>query len=355
MTQQLGIVRSCSNYRSRTVAQCDEIVVPRYTFSFLKESTHDSSSSTSDPVVYFLLYAGGKISSSAKVRGVSHCVMTFERFLLSWLISLQGGSKPGDLQTMISKMMKTANQHEQRVRYISSREEGIARCLSSLIHALNCREGATCTAAGCLKMKRVVEHTRTCQRKTSNIRGCSICTQLMSLCFYHSKLCRQSVCHVPFCRIMKRKLQVVLEHQAQQQSIQRWVSLVQSLNYCWRFSVLVWSPFLNSWFRLSLPRQRRLWFLVAKARLRRWNPHQRDWDWATSRRRRITKLNNIRLRLITSLTPWSTISLEMHNHREHPKSYRKQSTRNISNQLKHLRKIFWRKEILIECSIKEIV
>jgi len=131
-----------------------------------------------------------------------------------------GGSKPGDLQTTISKMMKTANQHEQRVRYISSREEGIARCLSSLIHALNCREGATCTAAGCLKMKRVVEHTRTCQRKTSNIRGCSICTQLMSLCFYHSKLCRQSVCHVPFCRIMKRKLQVVLEHQAQQQSIQ---------------------------------------------------------------------------------------------------------------------------------------
>lgn len=133
------------------------------------------------------------------------------------------------------------------------------------------------------------------------------------------------------------------------------ISLAQSLNYCWRFSVLVWSPFLNSWFRLSLPRQRRLWFLVAKARLRRWNPHQRDWDWATSRRRRITKLNNIRLRLITSLTLLSTISLEMHNHREHPKSYRKQSTRNISNQLKHLRKIFWRKEILIECSIKEIV
>lgn len=131
-----------------------------------------------------------------------------------------GGSKVGDLQTMISKMMKTANQHEQRVRYISSREEAINRCLLSLIHALNCREGASCTAPGCQKMKRVVEHTRTCQRKASNIRGCPICTQLMSLCFYHSKLCRQSVCHVPFCRIMKRKLQAVTEHQAQQQSIQ---------------------------------------------------------------------------------------------------------------------------------------
>lgn len=131
-----------------------------------------------------------------------------------------GGSKIGDLQTMISKMMKTTNQHEQRVRYISSREEAINRCLTSLIHALNCREGAICTDAGCQKMKRVVEHTRTCQRKTSNIRGCPICTQLMSLCFYHSKLCRQSVCHVPFCRIMKRKLQSLNEHQAQQQNMQ---------------------------------------------------------------------------------------------------------------------------------------
>lgn len=142
---------------------------------------------------------------------------------------LQGGSKVGDLQTMISKMMKTTNQHEQRIRYISSREEAINRCLTSLIHALNCREGATCIAAGCQKMKRVVEHTRTCQRKTSNIRGCPICTQLMSLCFYHSKLCRQSVCQVPFCRIMKRKLQTVNEHQAQQQNLERYDLLSTSL------------------------------------------------------------------------------------------------------------------------------
>lgn len=137
---------------------------------------------------------------------------------------LQGGSKVTDLQTMISKMMKTTNQHEQRIRYISSREEAINRCLTSLIHALNCREGVACTAAGCQKMKRVVEHTRTCQRKTSNIRGCPICTQLMSLCFYHSKLCRQSVCLVPFCKLMKRKLQTVNESLVQQENMQRWDS-----------------------------------------------------------------------------------------------------------------------------------
>lgn len=176
--------------------------------------------------------------------------------------------------------MKTANQHEQRVRYVSSREEAINRCLTSLIHALNCREGATCTAAGCLKMKRVVEHTRTCQRKSSNIRGCPICSQLMSLCFYHSKLCRQTVCHVPFCRIMKRKLQAFNEQHAQQQSIHTWEILKLGLGTrClpYPFVVLVWSLFLSLWFHQSTP-HRRLHLRIAEGKPLRLplNPHQRD-------------------------------------------------------------------------------
>lgn len=103
---------------------------------------------------------------------------------------------------------------------MTSREEAVNRCLNSLIHTLSCREGITCKAHGCLKMKRVVEHTKTCPKKTSNFRGCKICTQLMNLCFYHSKVCRANVCHVPFCRIMKRKLQALNEFYAQKQSIQ---------------------------------------------------------------------------------------------------------------------------------------
>lgn len=125
-----------------------------------------------------------------------------------------------NLQQTVSTLMKTTNQHEQRVRWMSSREEAINRCLSSLIHTLSCREGASCRAHGCRKMKIVVEHTKTCPRKTSSFRGCVICTQLMNLCFYHSRQCRQSVCHVPFCRIMKKKLQAMNEHHALKQSIQ---------------------------------------------------------------------------------------------------------------------------------------
>lgn len=131
-----------------------------------------------------------------------------------------GGSKHENLNQMISTVMKTTNNPEQRVRrFLTSREEAINRCLNSLIHTLNCREGDSCRAHGCLKMKKVVEHTKICPKRT-NASRCPICTQLMSLCFYHSKTCRASICHVPFCRIMKKKLQTLNENYAQKQSIQ---------------------------------------------------------------------------------------------------------------------------------------
>lgn len=125
-----------------------------------------------------------------------------------------------NLKESINNIMKCSNQHEQRVRWRSQKEEAIQRCLNSLIHTLTCREGITCRAHGCRKMKIVVEHTKTCPRKTSNFRGCVICTQLMNLCFYHSRQCRKSVCNVPFCRIMKKKLQAMNEQHAQKQSVQ---------------------------------------------------------------------------------------------------------------------------------------
>lgn len=131
-----------------------------------------------------------------------------------------GGSKEFNLSHKISNAMKTSNNQEQRVRrFMTPRDEAISRCLHSLIHTLSCREGEECRAHGCLKMKRVVEHTKTCTKK-NNSPKCPICTQLMSLCFYHAKICRANVCHVPFCRIMKRKLQSLNELFAQKQSIQ---------------------------------------------------------------------------------------------------------------------------------------
>lgn len=131
-----------------------------------------------------------------------------------------GGSRNLNLTHQISNIMKTTNNQEQRVRrFMTSREEAINRCLNSLIHTLQCREGESCRTHGCLKMKRVIEHTKICPKKNNSPR-CTICTQLMSLCFYHSKICRANACLVPFCRVMKKKLQSLNEHYAQKQSVQ---------------------------------------------------------------------------------------------------------------------------------------
>ncbi|KAG9340446.1 hypothetical protein JZ751_021559 [Albula glossodonta] len=50
-----------------------------------------------------------------------------------------------------------------------SRRLSIQRCIQSLVHACQCRN-ANCSLASCQKMKRVVQHTKGCKRKTNG--GC---------------------------------------------------------------------------------------------------------------------------------------------------------------------------------------
>ena len=80
----------------------------------------------------------------------------------------------------------------------------IERCFESLVHACQCRIGNYCQFRGCHKMKRVIAHTRQCQRKSNG--GCPICKQLIALCCYHAKICNQSNCPVHFCQNIKAKL-----------------------------------------------------------------------------------------------------------------------------------------------------
>ena len=55
------------------------------------------------------------------------------------------------------------------------------------MHACQCRD-ANCRLPSCQKMKRVVQHTKICKRKTNG--GCPICKQLIALCCYHAKHCQ---------------------------------------------------------------------------------------------------------------------------------------------------------------------
>ena len=81
-----------------------------------------------------------------------------------------------------------------------SRRLSIQRCILSLQHACNC---TGCDMGSCLKMKRIVQHSKVCKTKNS---GCSVCKQLIALCCYHAKTCNDNQCSVPFCTSIKQKL-----------------------------------------------------------------------------------------------------------------------------------------------------
>ncbi|XP_073409627.1 uncharacterized protein [Dendrobates tinctorius] len=87
----------------------------------------------------------------------------------------------------------------------------IQRCIQSLVHACQCHN-ANCSLPSCQKMKRQVQHTKGCKRKTNG--GCPVCKQLIALCCYHAKHCQENKCPVPFCLNMKQKLRI--QHKLQQ-------------------------------------------------------------------------------------------------------------------------------------------
>nr|XP_057905325.1 CREB binding protein b isoform X2 [Doryrhamphus excisus] len=100
-----------------------------------------------------------------------------------------------------------------------SRRLSIQRCIQSLVHACQCRN-ANCSLPSCQKMKRVVQHTKGCKRKTNG--GCPVCKQLIALCCYHAKHCQENKCPVPFCLNIKHKLrQQQLRHRLEQHHLMR--------------------------------------------------------------------------------------------------------------------------------------
>ncbi|XP_077412270.1 CREB binding protein b isoform X2 [Vanacampus margaritifer] len=100
-----------------------------------------------------------------------------------------------------------------------SRRLSIQRCIQSLVHACQCRN-ANCSLPSCQKMKRVVQHTKGCKRKTNGV--CPVCKQLIALCCYHAKHCQENKCPVPFCLNIKHKLrQQQIQHRLQQAQLMR--------------------------------------------------------------------------------------------------------------------------------------
>ena len=91
---------------------------------------------------------------------------------------------------------------------VQARQESFRRCLNALVHAHGCRD-ANCFLQSCQKMKRVIEHTRSCQLKSKG--GCSICKKLCTLCAHHAKHCTVRRCNIPFCMKIREKLKQQLK------------------------------------------------------------------------------------------------------------------------------------------------
>ncbi|XP_066127498.1 histone acetyltransferase p300-like isoform X2 [Saccopteryx bilineata] len=101
-----------------------------------------------------------------------------------------------------------------------TRHMSYQRCMLELIHACQCKD-VDCSFDECQKMKRVVEHTKHCQRKASG--SCPICKELIAVCCHHAKHCQQNICSAPFCHNIKEKL----KRQQQQQEMQDEMEEVQ--------------------------------------------------------------------------------------------------------------------------------
>ena len=84
-----------------------------------------------------------------------------------------------------------------------ARKQSIQKCIQSLVHACQCRD-VTCKLESCIKMKRVIRHTRDCRLRNSG--NCSICKQFVALCLFHARNCNENQCSVPLCSNIKQQL-----------------------------------------------------------------------------------------------------------------------------------------------------
>ena len=109
------------------------------------------------------------------------------------------------------------------------RRISLERCMNSLVHSCTCRN-ANCGLQSCLKMRRIVMHTKSCRKKGNG--GCQVCKQLLMLCYYHAKLCKEDKCMVPFCSSIKSRLahQQVQAQVQQKALLQRRIAQMRSVS-----------------------------------------------------------------------------------------------------------------------------
>ena len=86
------------------------------------------------------------------------------------------------------------------------RKASIEKCIRFLVHATQCHNNY-CKQPSCIKMKRVMSHTRECKLMiTGKWNQCTVCKQFVLLCISHAKSCTMDRCPVPVCARIKKNL-----------------------------------------------------------------------------------------------------------------------------------------------------
>ena len=86
------------------------------------------------------------------------------------------------------------------------RKASIEKCIRFLVHATQCHN-THCKQPSCIKMKRVLTHTRDCKLMlTGKWNQCNVCKQFVLLCISHAKSCNVDKCPVPVCARIKKNL-----------------------------------------------------------------------------------------------------------------------------------------------------
>ncbi|OEU17169.1 DUF906-domain-containing protein [Fragilariopsis cylindrus CCMP1102] len=93
------------------------------------------------------------------------------------------------------------------------RQRNLMLHIQLIEHASRCTS-STCQSKNCAKMKEYLQHARTC--KTKVVGGCRICKRIWTLLRIHAQKCKEPVCPIPQCMIIREKMR---ELQKQQQAM----------------------------------------------------------------------------------------------------------------------------------------
>jgi E1A/CREB-binding protein len=93
------------------------------------------------------------------------------------------------------------------------RQRNLMLHIQLIEHASRC-SSSSCSSTNCAKMKNYLQHARTCKTKVQG--GCRICKRIWTLLRIHAQKCKDAVCPIPQCMVIREKMR---ELQKQQQAM----------------------------------------------------------------------------------------------------------------------------------------